>query len=243
VDLPYILSQGKNRCSDEIYEMVKQTYQYFEQMNDVLEIHDLSNNPTGVSKRIQEIALSNGTFNEYGIYEQTNPDSYFIVIVDHASLVKGEKEANTTKLKIDLLSEKLMRARNKFGITPVVVSQFNRSLSSAERELATKAKPNYDKIKPQLSDFKSSGNLVEDCNIALSIFSPNRYSIPEYLGYDVNRLADRVRFVDILKNRNGTPDLSKAVAYLGEAGVFSDLPLPSQMESIYPQLSSIKKVN
>lgn len=246
VDLPYLLSQGKNRCSDEIYRLALHSYEYLNKLHDVLEIHDISMNPTGISKRIQDICLANGKLNKISefnsIYVPNNPNLTIIVIIDHASLVKGETDAKATKDKIDLLSEKLFKARNTFGITPVVVSQFNRSLASAERELSTKSKPDYNKVKPQLSDFKNTGNTVEDANVVMSIFSPNRYNIPDYLDYNISAIGDRIRFVDILKSRNGSPDLSKATAYLGECGLFMDLPHPNLMGDLYSRIKAIEKI-
>ncbi len=252
VDLPYILSQGKNRCSDDIYEKCKSAYEYLEQLHDIVEIHDVSQNPTGISKRIEAIALENGVVERVGEYNHkyipNDPNLHFLVIVDHASLVKGELEAKLTKDRVDLLSEKLFKCRNFYGISPVVVSQFNRSLASAERELSTKQgkPPDHSKIKPQLSDFKNTGNMAEDANVVMSIFSPARYNIPEYLGYNTASIRDRIRFIDILKSRNGSPDLSKAAGYLGECGLFMDFPEPSHPtirdNSLFNAINSIKKV-
>jgi hypothetical protein len=85
--------------------------------------------------------------------------------------------------------------------------------------------------------------MAEDSNVVISIFSPNRYSIPEYFGYDITQLKDRVRFLDIMKNRNGSPNASKAVFALGEVGLFSDLPLPEKMDRAwYERVNSYRKV-
>lgn len=65
--------------------------------------------------------------------------------------------------------------------------------------------------------------------IIFALFSPNRYAIPEYNGYDVTKLKDRVRFLSLLKTRDGTPDKSKALGYIGENGMFVDLPSASDM--------------
>jgi len=110
--------------------------------------------------------------------------------------------------------------------------------------MSLKKDPDFDKIKPSLADFKDTGNLVNDCNIALSLFSPNRYEIPLYKGYDCDKLRDRGRFLNVLKSRDGTPDLSLGLAYLGEVGLFTELPQAGtrELEICYKELESYKKV-
>ena len=246
-DVNYVLSKGKNRISQEIYEKVLLTRNYFDELHDILEIHDVATNPTGITKRLEQIALENGVeekVNEYTkIYRPHNPDLYFMTIIDHIKLQKSQSGLDTKGL-IDFTSNKCIEYRNRYKMIPIIVSQFNRSLASAQRELSTSAKPNYDRIKPQLSDLADSSAIAQDANVILSIFSPNRYSIPNYLGYDITKLADRVRFIDFLKSRDGVPEVSKAVAALGEIGLFQSLPAPSLMqENHYSSLKNLKKYN
>ena len=62
-----------------------------------------------------------------------------------------------------------------------------------------KNKPDYNKIKPQLSDYKDTNCIIEDSEVVFGLFSPNRYDIPEYNGYDTQRLKDRFRALFLLK--------------------------------------------
>lgn len=246
VDSNYIFSRGKNRISDEIYDLVFKTREYFDKLHDILMIYDISTNATGVTKEVEKICKSNFVGKQLSEYDwqwtPKDPNLYIINIIDHIGLIRKQKGLLTKKETIDYVSNRLIDYRNKFGLIPVMVSQFNRSLASAERELATKSRPDYNKIRPQLSDFKDSGGTQEDANVVFSMFSPNRYNIPEYNGYHVGHLRDRVRILDCLKSRDGLPDLAKGLGYLGECGLFTDLPNPSDMtDAHYRGIRNLKK--
>jgi replicative DNA helicase len=256
VDTNYILSRGKNRISEEVYSLVLNTRIHFEKLEDIIEVHDLATNATGITKKIESFSQDNfnkiqtgeftnkdGSTGKLYEYEEKNHNAYRIVILDHVGLIKGQKDLLTKKDRIDYVSSNLIEYRNKYKIIPVIVSQFNRSLASAERELSVKNnKPDYSKIKPQLSDFKDSGGTQEDANVVMSVFSPFRYGIPEYNGYNTKVLGDRVRFLDVLKSRSGLPSLSKGLGHLGEIGKFIDLPTPDKMTSdMYNYFTHLKK--
>lgn len=254
VDVNYVLSRGKHRCSDEIYELVKKEREHFEGLEDILDVIDERINPTGMAIYLKKYAEQNGKFEQIDEYKRkyvpNNPNLYTLVVVDHIALVKGEKNLYSVKEKIDKTSEYLMEYRNMCNFSPVVISQFNRSLATAERELAiSKGTPNYDKIKPQLGDFKDSGNTQADANVIFGLFNPNRYDIPNYMGYNINPndggLAGRIRTLHVLATRDGEGDISLGLGYIGETGDFQELPRPNDMitkeRDVYKILNNIKK--
>jgi len=115
------------------------------------------------------------------------------------------------------VSKTLVDFRNKCNWTPIVVQQLNRTLSSVDRF-------KLDRVEPQLSDFKDTGNTQEDANIVMSIFSPMRYDIQKYRGYKIDTLKDRFRSLSLLKNRDGDADKTIGLKFLGEIGLFRELP-------------------
>ena len=256
VDTNYILSRGKNRISDEVFNLVMRTRTHFEKLEDMIQVLDVSTNPTGVTKEVENFAkegfnkietgefiTQTGELRKSYEYVEKNQKSYRIVILDHVGLIRAQKDLINKKDRIDYVSSKFIEYRNKYKIIPIVVSQFNRSLASAERELSVKnSKPDYSKIKPQLSDFKDSGGTQEDANVVMSIFSPFRYGIPEYNGYNTKGLGDKIRFVDVLKSRNGLPSLSKGLGHIGQTGHFIDLPTPDKFSpDLYNKIANLKK--
>jgi replicative DNA helicase len=243
LDINYILSRGKYRCSDEHFKMVMDEMGVLEEIEDILIVNDLPKNPTAIWNDLLKLAYENGTgikkeggnylFQEGVDYKPTNPNLYVLPVVDHIGLTKNER-GFTKKQVIDKLSEYMIILRNKCGFSPVLVQQLSRSLSSADRF-------KLDKVEPQLSDFKESGCTQEDCNVALTLFSPSRYEIPDFRGYNTAILKDRFRSLNVLKNRDGEADKSLGLVFIGEVGVFKELPKPTEMTTAHYE--SVMKIH
>lgn len=242
-DINYILSRGKNRISDEHYDLVINTLDYFDELSDLLDIYDVPENPTGIYYKLLENAVKNGINSTMDNlftqpYVAKNPNVYDIIVIDHISLIRKER-GFTTKDLIDKLSEYLILLRNKFNYIPVVIQQLNRAGNDPLRM-------KMGRIEPMLSDFKDSGNTIQDCNIALSLFSPIRYEMEEHRGYNIaphsGGLGARYRSLSILKNRDGESDKMVGLQFLGEVGHFSELKRAKEMSSEdYTKVNQIKK--
>lgn len=225
-DINYVLSRGKNRVNDEIYNKVVSTRDYFDSLESMVTIKDMPLNPTGIKIDLDRYAKLNGkvvkTNEVESVYIPNDPNEYVIIIIDHIGLSKKEKGYNK-KETIDALSSILVSHRNQHNYIPVVVSQLNRSISSTDRF-------KLEMVQPQLGDFKDSGSTQEDCNVAMINFSPNRYGIPRYAGYKASLLGDRFRGLSLLKNRDDPADVILGLSFLGEIGHFKELKLPNEMK-------------
>jgi len=243
LDVNYILSRGKYKISAEHYELVIKSLDYFDEMEDILYIQDVPENPTGVWHKELKYAAENGKglstdYKLDGDYTPNNPNLYTLVVVDHISLIKKERGFNTKDL-IDKLSEYMIILRNKLQFTPVIIQQLNRAGSDPTRI-------KMDKMEPMLSDFKDSGSTVQDSNIVLSLFSPARYEMDTHRDYKISPksggLGGRYRSLSILKNRDGEADKTIGLEFIGEVGGFSELKRSSEMGvSEYLRINSIKK--
>jgi hypothetical protein len=231
------------RISDEHYNLVVKSLDYFDEMEDILKISDIPTNPTGIFHDQLKYAASVGTgltadYKIEGDYVPNDPNLYNLLVIDHISLIKKERGFNTKDL-IDKLSEYLIILRNKCGVTPVVVQQLNRAGNDPIRMKTGK-------MEPMLSDFKDSGNTIQDSNVVLSLFSPARYEMETHRNYkiapNIGGLNSRYRSLQILKNRDGEADKTIGLQFLGEVGHFSELP-PSSIitESDYVNINSVKR--
>jgi hypothetical protein len=256
IDLDYILSKGKNRISSEIYNYVISTKSYFDELEDIVEFHDNPINPTGINIYLDAYAKQNGknviiseTKVDDIIYQKTkyipnNPNLYTIIIVDHVGLIKKEKDKEghllDNKGKIDKISEYFKEQRNKHNFTTVLVQQLNRTLAASERQAKFSNKEVTLRI--QSDDLKQTGNTIEDSDIVMGLFSPNKYDLTNYDGYNIVMLQDRYRSLQIIKNRDGNTDLNVGLFYLGEIGKFKELNLPNEItEKQYTNMTKIKK--
>lgn len=240
LDINYILSRGKYRISDEHYKLVIESANRLEIISDCLHVKDIPTNPTGVWHDVINFSKKNGSGiggdngMTIGDYVPTHKNHYVIVIIDHISLALKERGYNTKEI-IDKISEYLVLLRNKLGIIPVVIQQLNRSMSSADRF-------KLERVEPQLSDFKDSGNPIQDADIVLALFSPHRYEMNTFRKYDIIKLKDRFRNLSILKNRDGESDKNLGLLFVGECGKFEELLKSDLMnEDIYSKIQQIKK--
>lgn len=163
-------------------------------------------------------------FDSYTPYDE---NLYNIVIVDHASLI-GTGRGERTKDAVDRLSENIVKyLRNRYGFTVVLVQQ---QAFESEGLEAVKLK----RVKPSLSGLGDSKYTARDANMVLGVFSPSRFGLGQWMGYDVDRLKDNVRFMEILANRDGEVGGVCPLLFDGATCTFEELPPPdnSAMEGI-----------
>ena len=199
---------------------------YMEKMEEVITIIDGPENPVGIAKELREHALQNGEIEQLDkhnkIYIPKDENVITLVIIDHIGLLKTTKDLSTKKQVIDKMSDELRYARDFFGYSPVVVSQFNRDISNPIRI------KNGD-VEPQLEDFKESSQTQDDADVILALFDPMRYKVADPSGYDLNKLKDEFgakyfRSVRLIKNSYGEDDIRIGLGFLGQVGMFKELP-------------------
>lgn len=210
-----------------------------------------STNPTGVYNECKKYAEEHGTVHtkkqkikdEFGVvkeidafdyYEQDDPDEYRIIFYDHVSLTSTEKGL-TLKQSIDKLSEYCVLLRNRYKFSPVVIQQ-----QAFAGESLDAFKEN--KLRPTIANLADSKYPSRDCNICLGIFSPFKFELREYMGYDITKLRDNVRFVEVLINRSGSPGGIVALYFDGAVNYFSELPKAndSRIQAVYQSLQEMR---
>ena len=85
--------------------------------------------------------------------------------------------------------------------------------------------------------------IARDCNTMLGIFSPFKHEIPEYMGYDITKFKDNIRFMEIIISRDGGAGTVCPLYFDGATNFFSELPLPNdteKMSNVYKFLKNIR---
>jgi replicative DNA helicase len=198
---------------------------YMGSMSDVIEIIDGPENPVGIAKELKAHALKHGRIEQVDEYNKRyfpdNENEVTIVIIDHIGLLRLTKDQPTKKQAIDKMSDELRYARDFFGYTPVVVSQFNRDISNPIRI------KNGD-VEPQLEDFADSSQTQNDADVVLALFDPMRYKVPDPSGYNLDKLKDQYggkyfRSLRLIKNSFGEDDVRIGLGFMGQIGMFKEL--------------------
>jgi KaiC/GvpD/RAD55 family RecA-like ATPase len=213
--------------------------EYIGMMKEVITIIDGTENPVGIAKELKDHALENGEIVEIDKYNRkyipNNENEVTIVVIDHIGLLKLTKDQPTKKQAIDKMSDELRYARDFYGYSPVVVSQFNRDISNPSRL------KNGD-VEPQLEDFADSSSTQNDADVVLALFDPMRYKVEDPSGYQLEKLKDDYgakyfRSLRLIKNSFGEDDVRIGLGFLGQIGMFKELPrLKNMDDSIYQSI-------
>lgn len=232
IPVPKLLGWSSDKLTFDEHDAFKMYEDYIEGMNETITIIDGPENPVGIAKNIKDFALKNGVIeevNEYSkIYIPNDDNLVTIIVIDHAGLLKVTKDNPTKKSTIDKMSDELRYARDFYGFSPVVVSQFNRDIANPIRI------KNGD-VEPQLEDFKESSSTQEDADVVLALFDPMRYKVDDPSGYDLDKLRDEYgakyyRSLRLIKNSYGEDDIRIGLGFLGQIGMFKELPRLKNMD-------------
>ena len=230
IPVPKLLGWTEKMTADE-HDLFLMYQDYMGQMDEVITIIDGPENPVGIAKELKAHAVKNGRIEQVDEYNKryfpNDEREITIVIIDHIGLLKTTKDQTTKKQAIDKMSDELRFARDFYGYTPVVVSQFNRDISNPIRI------KNGD-VEPQLEDFAESSQTQNDADIVLALFDPIRYKVADPSGYNLEKLKDDYgakyfRSLRLIKNSYGEDDVRIGLGFMGQIGMFKELPKRSHM--------------
>lgn len=250
----------KSKVTDEVFALVREAYDWVEKMSDTVELIGGVDNPTGIYLQARNYAESVGTYYRYiqsdgkevftkrrdgkvvkahpkecpsstkyqPIYVPDDESLITIHINDHLQAMSTEKGYGD-KQKFDKMSEYTRILRDLYGMSMVVVNQMNRAISDTMRRVKTE-------LLPEDSDFSGSSNMYNDCDMAGILFNPYKYGLTTMKDYRLNHCIDdkdinRFRSYHLLKNTYGPDNLIFAYQFIGEVGMFRELPAPSEIDN------------
>lgn len=244
--------------SEETLNIIAKYEPYFQKIEEIVEFIDNVRNPTGIYKFVREYAQNNGTQHKKPVefvnnktgeiftreiddyYEPNDPEEYVMVFIDHIGLISTEtldgKQMNLHQSIVKLSSDYLIRLRNKYGYSLVVIQQQASSQESLDNFKANKLKPSLD----GLGDCKLT---QRDADVILGLFSPFRHEIPEYKEYDIRFFRDNIRFLEILGGREGGAGTICPLYFDGAVNYFKELPRPNdevKMQQVYDFVKTIR---
>lgn len=137
-------------------------------------------------------------------------------------IVLRPSNGRNKKGEIDTTVSYLVTLRNMCNISPTLIQQINREQSNIERFKAGRTGI-------QLSDLKETGDTTDAAEVVIALYGPNRDKLNTYRGYDIKKLGDHIRIIQILKTRFGSADIEIAVNYHGDINEWKELPLPNDI--------------
>ena len=246
-------SFNNNPLNQEIIDILNtEEYQSILKLFEENVIFCSSTNPYGIYKECLEYAKNNGTVytkkqlitDDFGVtkevdvfdrYEANDPEEYRIVFIDHIGLIGTEKGC-TLKQSIDKLSsEYCVKLRNDYNFSPVVIQQ-----QAFVGENLDAFKEN--KLRPTIANLSDSKYPARDADMCLGLFSPFKYELKEYMGYDITKLRDNIRFLEVLINRNGSMGGIIGLYFDGAVNYFKELPKPDEVTKLTKIYDYLRKL-
>lgn len=226
----------KNRMPDEMYQLLMSQIRIFDEMEDDIHIIEDKVSPNGIYASLKSYSEAHGRVESVPImdkrsglflynkdrYIPNDPKELVLTIVDHLGLLKANKDEGNNKGTIDILSSYFVSLRNFHNYSFVAVSQFNRDLADVNRQ-------RFKELTPQLEDFKDSSNTQQDAEIVIALFNPVTYNMEAYNGYNIRKMLDKFKSVNILKNRDGVGNTRVGFNFVGACGAYSELPRGTEM--------------
>lgn len=226
---------------------------YFEEC---VTIANESGNPTGIYKYCVRYAEEHGTVHykkvtvkdEFGNpkeidvfdkYEQDNTNEYRLIVIDTINLIDTER-GMTVKQSMDKLSEYLAKyLRNRYHYSPVVIQQqaFDQESNDAFK---------IGRMRPSVAGLGDSKYTSRDSNVVLGLFSPFRFKLPDCEGYNIKKLKDNFRLLEVIVNRDGEMGGLCPLFFDGAVSTFRELPRPEEkdeLEKVYSYVDSLRSQN
>jgi len=207
-----------------------------------------SKNPTGMYKEVVKYACEHGErikqqttiTDEFGEqktvdkivgYKPHDPDEYVIIMTDHVGLLQ-EESGKDKRLTIKKWSEYCMEVRDYYRYIPVNVQQQSTEVQSMDAFKLNRISP----TPGALADCKDTRY---DCNVMLGLTNPYAAGLKDWHKFDISKLKDCQRFLEVMLSRDGTANAVKALYFDGAVSYFSELPGPNSpgyaeyMEKVY----------
>ena len=249
---PRELRSTKKAIPQEVLDYIKsdEIMPYLTLFEETFIFPENCTNPTGVWKFVKNFVEERGTVttkdavytDELGVlqktkafdsYQPNDPEEYVFVVIDTINLIDTERNYNK-KQSMDKLSEYLVTLRNRYHISPVVIQQ-----QSVEGESTESVKLN--KVRPSIGNLGDSKYMGRDANLVLGLFSPYKFEIQSYMGYDISKLKDHFRTLEVIVSRDGEVGGLIPLFFDGATCDWYELPKPEnpEIQKVYAYVKSL----
>jgi len=238
-----------HKCPQEALDMlqdehIKEILEFFE--NHITFLPRSESNPTGIYNYCKAWAEERGDtiYKEYvtkDVFDQEttnkvferyiphNPDAFNIVIIDPINRVDRERGMDERQ-SMRKLSEYCYRyLRNDYLFSVVIVQQQTFGSYSLDAR-----KINH--FEPNMGDAGGSKEILQDVDVAMSLYNPSEFGVESYGGYDIRKLGKRSRFVKYMAARDGEGSGITSLFFDGCCAQFNELPTPgnaAEMQAVY----------
>ena len=237
-------------CPIEILDLLEtERYQgYINKFKEICTYIDTERNPTGINKYCNNFALGRGKYifktvkmkidgvemdkEVVDYYQPDDPEEVVIIILDNYSNLMSESGMNKMQT-IEKMSKYFIAQRDRFESCIVCIQHQAQAQEGIENQKLNKMMPSSD----GLADCKTT---TRDANLVLGIYSPFKYGLKEYEGYNITEFRNNIRFLSVIEDRdNGSAGQICPLFFDGAVSTFNELPLPNNKDELYRVMNFI----
>lgn len=162
---------------------------------------------------------------EMNPYTPDDPEEYRIILLDNANNLAKESGMNKMET-IEKMAKYGITLRDQLKYIFILVQHQAQAQEGIENQKLNRLKPSSD----GLADCKTT---TRDANLVIGLYSPFKYGIREYEGYDITKLRDNVRFMEVIEDRDyGANGQICPLYFDGAVSSFAELPRVQNKEEM-----------
>ncbi len=239
---------------DSILENIKEAEEYFEDLYKILEVYDSVSSVYSIYKTCLSVAERYGTIiyqkNEHGTESikayESKDDTHVIVIIDNLSNIIKERYHHDNWEALGQLSREYCRK--------ILTKMCNFTTVLIQQQEASKEKQEYvrntgdsilAKIQPSLDGLATNKETQRDAHLVFGLFSPKRYQIKDFDGYNTEYLGNYFRSLSVLKSNEYSGNVSIPLYFDGSSEFCKEMPLPTEamkLDKVYNYINSLKRL-
>ena len=236
-------------CDPHIFELLEsEKYQkYIQAFENMVLFDDVTKNPTGINKKCRSYALEHGHLNytltkvkneitgeledrkvidPINPYTQDDEDEYRIILLDNATNIEEEKGCKDKREAIEKMSKYNITLRKQLKYIVVLIQHQAQSQEGIENIKLDRMKPTTD----GLGDCRTTSR---DASCVIGLYSPYKFGKKEYRNYDISKLEDYSRFLEVLEDRDyGANGHICPLFFDGATSTFKELPLSTDTATL-----------
>ena len=256
VDPMELNSMKKNPVSKEVEDLFEETDKIVEDILSYCTIYDSVYNATGVYKNLRTVSGELGTHEwetrdftykkadgstyieptkVYKQYVPNDPELHNLVIVDNMNNFSEEYDKNAQRqLTIRECIGRWCRDYARLQIVKhwnwTVINIMQTALEADRQQFdLMRGKQVIEKVEPNMASLGDNKTSARDMHMILAIFSPARFGIDEYEGYDIEKLEDKFRALIILKSNFSISNRKLPLYFNGACSYYEELPKPEDI--------------
>lgn len=250
IDPMELNSMRKEPVSSAVEALFEEVDAIVEDILSYCEIYDSIYNATGIYKALRTKSGEIGehiwetrdfvykkkdgsTYTEptrvYKEYKPADPELHNIVIMDNLNNLSEEFNKKTgTKLSIREAISKWSRDYSRLQIVKhwnwTVINIMQTALETDRKQFDMRGKNVVEKLEPNLSSLGDNKICARDMHLILGLFSPARFGISNYSGYNIERLGDAFRALIVLKSNFSISNIKIPLWFNGACSFYEELP-------------------